>query len=313
VSEFEPVSVFQWVQVVKRMRLGRTLKAVAIVYSTYADGDTGLNVRPGTARVAVEAEVSYDTAKACTAKLRAAGLLRKAGRWGNTTMYRLALPDAGNVPVPNPAQHEAAIGKVRASVRGTYKPGTENLRVVEHPADASADPLPASPDPVCGGNDYPQIEGSAGGETPRRNESAAEQNGPAGSETPRYLLTTHLEVVPTSTLHSDNDLFAAVTDPSGPGRETYDDSPAAVSTPDAEPSPSHRCPHGNNRRRCVPCRAANKRQRDHAAAAAPSVTVPEFAPGQTHCEHGLKIRYRPDNSLACQGCRRGLPGKESSA
>ncbi len=307
---FEPVKVQDWLDTVKRMRLGRTLKAVAIVYATYASYETGLNVRPGTARVSVEAEVSYDTAKSCTAKLRDLGLLVRVGRYGNTTHYRLALPDIGRHPVPNPTQHELAIANVRSKVKGKYKPA-KDLRVAKHPADAQEDT-------TCGGNDYPQTENPAGGSTPPQKTPAGDPTKICGEPiTPLSLMDHPLQVVPTCNPHSDNDLLADVTDPSEAGRDETDSLPDDVPLPpptDLVTRP--RCRHGRSTRnrpdgtpRCNSCRTENTTQQ-------PAQAVNDPAEGET-CDHRWKTALRrPDGSPKCPACHRGLtgqPGKESTA
>lgn len=114
--------VRHWTDVVKRARLGRTVKAVAFLVATYADSD-GSRVFPGIARLAVEAEVTYNVAQGALGDLRKAGLLelvRHGTRRGESDEYRLILgPDLmDQVEVRSPTEVSVAIEAMRNQRRG---------------------------------------------------------------------------------------------------------------------------------------------------------------------------------------------------
>lgn len=110
-------SVWNWMHVVRRARLGRTVKGLAAVLASYADPN-GTRVFPGVARFAVEAEVEYKTAQEALSRLRRVGLIelvRRAGRRGQHDEYRLILHAdlLERVEVLSPVQVEVAAAKVR--------------------------------------------------------------------------------------------------------------------------------------------------------------------------------------------------------
>lgn len=156
----------QWTDVVRRARLGRTVKAVALVLATYADAD-GTRVYPGVARLSYDAEVNYNTAKGALKALRDAGLIRKVGRRGDADVYRLVLaPDLSDrCDVPTPAQVDLELAAIRGLKRGSYVPKQrdedEDLRPVDVAADGtgSEDLRPvsrAADSDICGPFDRPQ-------------------------------------------------------------------------------------------------------------------------------------------------------------
>ena len=317
----DDVRVLDWVKLLKRARLGRTVKGAAMVLSTFADFETGRKVRPGTARLAHEAEISPELAGRVLAVLCAAGLLEKVGKYGNTDEYRLIIAEdmsgrPGRVPIPDPVQHEQLIEKIRDRERGHYKgdPLRKNLPPVKPGADSGTSE-------ICPGSDWGQNSPSAPASIMEHSESAP------GSEPicPQSNRGLPMDRTSTTTSHPDKDLIPNVLVPSGPGREQDDGSPAAVTDPDAGDT-SHRCPHGNNRRRCVTCRRETK-SGVTTPPDGPTVTTPE--PRQPNCEHGFRVVHRTDGQLACPTCRyaaaeaaaeealsarrRSQPGKEVTA
>lgn len=127
----EPLTVRQWTDIVRRARLGRTVKSVALLLATYADAD-GTRVFPGIARIAVDCELSYNVVKAALAELRTTGLIalvRRAGRPGHADEYRLDLPAdlLDRVEVWTPAQVQVATNQIRAKKPwGGKKSGPSN-------------------------------------------------------------------------------------------------------------------------------------------------------------------------------------------
>lgn len=87
----------EWLDIVRRARLGRTVKAVAYYLGGRANND-GSHLFPGVARIAVECEISYASARSALAALRKAGLVERV-RQGNRKAhkadeYRLTLNPA---------------------------------------------------------------------------------------------------------------------------------------------------------------------------------------------------------------------------
>jgi hypothetical protein len=156
------VLLHEWLSVVRRARLGRTVKAVALMLSTYANVD-GTKVYPGIARLAVECELSAKAVKGALAALREQGLIevvRAARKAGEHNEYRLILAEdiLERIDVPPPDRHAASISVVAEQIRGRYIPqGTarpadddepEKLRGTAVPADD-----PPEPDPAGNGED----------------------------------------------------------------------------------------------------------------------------------------------------------------
>lgn len=121
----QQVTLRQWTDVVRRARLGRTVKAVAMVLATYADAD-GTRVFPGVARLSYECEITYNTAQKALARLREVQLIelvKRATRRGAADEYRLVLGAdlLEHVDVPTPAQVEKAINEIRGAKQGQWK------------------------------------------------------------------------------------------------------------------------------------------------------------------------------------------------
>lgn len=147
----------EWVSVVRRARLGRTVKAVAYALALYANPD-GRKVYPGIARLSVECELGTKVIKQSLKALRDAGLIevvRPASRPGESTEYRLILAEdlLDRIEVPSPALHTMAIRDASESIRGKYTAG--NLRGPGTPAD----------DEPAGARDH-ETDRSAGALTP---------------------------------------------------------------------------------------------------------------------------------------------------
>ncbi|WP_426513495.1 helix-turn-helix domain-containing protein [Dactylosporangium sp. McL0621] len=142
------VTLRQWVDVVRRARLGRTPKAVALMLATYADND-GRHVFPGVARLAVDCELTYNVVQTALQRLRQAGLIdvvRKASRPGQADEYRLILAAdvLDRIDVLTPGQHAGTASELAARRRGRYRPAAPS-----RPAEP-AQPLP----PTAWGADH---------------------------------------------------------------------------------------------------------------------------------------------------------------
>jgi Helix-turn-helix domain len=137
VSDDIGASVNEWVNVVRRARLGSSAKLIALVIASYANPD-GTHVYPGVARLAVQTELDYRTVRRALGKLRNAGLLqvtkRGARKAGQSDEYRLTLaPDLlDNIAVPTPDEEKEAI----QSVREKHRRSTGHLRPVETEKEA---------------------------------------------------------------------------------------------------------------------------------------------------------------------------------
>lgn len=103
-TELMPATVREWTDILARVRFGKvgvgrrnitgaTIKLVASRLADYADSN-GTRVRPGLARLALDVEIDYRTAKAAVAHLRGIGLLGlvRAGGRNGADEFRLTLP-----------------------------------------------------------------------------------------------------------------------------------------------------------------------------------------------------------------------------
>ncbi len=133
-------SVRDWLSVVRRARLGRTAKAVALALALRANPD-GTRIFPGLARLSVEMELSTKALKEALKVLREAGLIevvRAASMAGDANEYRLVLDDVlDKIDVPDPDAHDTAIRTVAAQIRGKYTP---KLRGTAAPAGSVDNP-----------------------------------------------------------------------------------------------------------------------------------------------------------------------------
>lgn len=274
----------QWTSVVRRIRLGRTVKAVAIMLTVYADPD-GSRVYPGVARLSYECELSYTVIKAALRKLRSLGLIVKVGRRGDADEYRLILHEdlIERVNVPTPSEVRVEIDRIRAAWKGTYQPG---LRSTPTPADGG---VRSTPTPA----ENAEVHGSAvNGVTP------APEPAVNGSTTLRStpLPATLHDPPPTDTLHSDQGLSTDAAATRAPEAEPED-----PISPPADLASHPRCPHGRSARRnrrgeprCEGCRAVE---------AAVEAGLPVQL-GPARCpDHGLQGGRRGDGKPNCTLCR----------
>ncbi|WP_433221844.1 helix-turn-helix domain-containing protein [Dactylosporangium sp. CS-047395] len=154
----ESVTLRQWLDVVRRARLGRTAKAVALMLATYADND-GSRVYPGVARLAVDCELTYNVIQTALKRLREAGLIavvRKGARRGQADEYRLILASdiLDRIDVLTPAHVTESSAVLAARRRGRHKPPAATApsrpphRPRPTPRDADdLDPPALHPDP----------------------------------------------------------------------------------------------------------------------------------------------------------------------
>lgn len=136
--QLRPVDRWEWLDLVRRARLGRTTKLVAVMLALYANED-GSRVFPGTARLAVVCELGYNTVKDHLAVLRDRGWIErvaKAGARGRADEYRLTVSDGEEVPTPG--QIDAEIERLRSAKAG-YKPRPQPGARAEVPAAKPVD------------------------------------------------------------------------------------------------------------------------------------------------------------------------------
>lgn len=174
-TEPQPISPYEWVEIVSRVRLGtvvvrpastpggreltvagRMVKAVAFRLAFYANAD-GTSVRPGPARLAVVCEVDYKSVKSAYAVLRGLGLLTQTAfargpqgtRGRSADEYRLTLPEdlLDRVQVLSPLEMDREIERVRETGRGHRGPGVGGR------------PTPSNPDSPQG-VDNQELEGA---------------------------------------------------------------------------------------------------------------------------------------------------------
>ena len=121
-----------WIDVVRRARLSRTVKAVAVMLATYTDWQTGRDAYPGIARLAVDCGLNYNTVKDALALLRKIGLIDydnpAGGRRRNyADAYRLVFrPDLSDqIEILTPAQQDRQIHAIREAKRGRMRPAEQ--------------------------------------------------------------------------------------------------------------------------------------------------------------------------------------------
>jgi hypothetical protein len=224
-SSTPTVSVREWTDVVRRARLGKTTKYIALMMATYADFRNGERVYPGVATIAVAAEVDYKTVQKAISVLLNVGLIelakRRSGQPGSHDEYRLILGEnlLEAVAVPSPAEATLAIQRVR---EGYHRRGRTGRAVgsTDGSVRGAGEPVRADNEEDVQPTGDP--ERGAVHPTPRR------------SYTPPHGALTPIDQPTTTTSHSDEDLRTAVTHTcaTGPPQD-----------PDPPPMPD-RCEHG---------------------------------------------------------------------
>lgn len=141
-------TVNEWVGVVRRAELDRTVKLVALTLASYASPD-GSRVYPGLARITVQCRIGYAAAKRAFRVLREVGLVelvrRGNRRAGRCDEYRLILgPDLlEKVDVPNPEQERKVIEAVKDADREASR---ERYRRRRSRVTADPEPVDNPPD-----------------------------------------------------------------------------------------------------------------------------------------------------------------------
>jgi hypothetical protein len=289
-AERMPATVREWTDILARIRFGKvkvagktlsgaTIKGVAARLASYADGN-GTRVRPGVARLAVDLEMDYQTARRAVSLLRGLGLIdlvRSGGRRG-ADEFRLTLPvdllDRDDLVVWSPIEQRAEIDRAQQAYRKPSDaprggPGGGQSLVPEGPHKGAASLVPQGPvqevppDPITGpsGTGYSPLTGPSG----------------TASLVPQGR-TTHQDLDTTTTHHPDQDLRTDVTGPREPEADTNPDPPlrpkkcpdglSAATRPDGKPE-------------CPICRRRASR---------PAIAVPE--PSDEHMATVIQLRTR---------------------
>lgn len=249
----QKITLRQWTDVVRRARLGRTVKAVAMVLATYADAD-GTRVFPGIARLSYECEIGYNVTQNALAKLRDVQLIElvnRSKRRGTADEYRLILGAEllERIEVPTPAQVELAINRIRNAKHRQPKPAVHPTALGTEEADADdlhptplgvEDPETAEVHPTGLGVDEARTPNGVG------SKPASTPNG-VGRVHPTPLGATTHYLDTTTTAHSGEEVLTTSHPPRAGAAESNPDLPSAdVIDLDARRvtlSPA-RCAHG---------------------------------------------------------------------
>lgn len=182
--ELRPVGYYEWVQIIRRARLGAviassgrigangrstrggmsgtTFTGIALCWASYGN-DRGQQIRPGDATVAVDMETTIAAASAVRKALLDIGLLQlvrpRRGRLG--AEYRLTMPEDlyDRLEVPSPAQHGLAAGRLRDGSRGRRKTAADadGPTLLDDADDLTDDTTDADDTPTVGGPvEYPK-------------------------------------------------------------------------------------------------------------------------------------------------------------
>lgn len=310
----DSTTVRQWTDILRRLRFGKrvavgktgvagsTIKAVALAVATYADSD-GSRVFPGLARIAVDLEIDYTTAKRAMAVLRDLGLLqlvRAGARRGRADEYRLALPAdlLERLVVLSPSQYDLEVERIRSATRRTHPAGTGAPRTCTSPTVR----VPHAPVPTVHNHpvrvpDAPVVHTAGPVGT-----GAAVLSKTVGTGAPhlQYGCATHLPPTTTdvtsTTDHPGEDVRTAVTVVRARG--AVEDPISDVGGGELE---SGRCGHGlstarrpDGRLACVACRVLE----DRAAGRRPD-PVPHRADDRARLATGdaVVLEFRPGSGL----------------
>ncbi|WP_045746404.1 hypothetical protein [Actinoplanes rectilineatus] len=270
-------TVREWTELLARIRFGTVkvagkslagarIKAVAYRLANYADSD-GTRVRPGIARVAVDVEVDYHTARRVIALLRKLGLLRlvRAGGRKGVDEFRLTLPvdllDRDDLEVWSPSRQRLEIERVSGSHRGTPKG-------------------PEGP----GGGESKVPEGSANDTGSLVPEGSAIEDEDTGS------------LIPEGSAQGPEGV--AIADPSGTTKTPIADPSGTRSLIPQAPLTHHDLDTTTTHQPADEVRTAVTDSRVTGPA-----TNPDFPTRPQRCDHGLPGGHRRDGKLACALCR----------
>ncbi|MCW2720494.1 helix-turn-helix domain-containing protein, partial [Pseudonocardia sp.] len=150
--ELNGTDPYTWRRLVRRVRLGPSVKLVASMLADYANVD-GTSVRPGNDRLVAVTELSDATVRRALKKLRELGLIERVfagsrtGRKGLADVYRLTYPDeldAYGELLP-PDELPPAPVAVTGDTAGT--PVTVTGDDVDKPVDNPGTPVAVTADP----------------------------------------------------------------------------------------------------------------------------------------------------------------------
>ena len=316
-----------WITVVRCLRLdgvvpgvaAKTLKEVLFYLAGYADYDHGYDVRPGTARIAVECEIDYRTAKRCLAAIRDLGLIRlvrSATRRGHADEYQLTVPadlhDRGILRTP--AEVDAEIEHVRQRHRRDPTPAspaptpTPATGPATTPVRVAPVPVPPAASPPVRDTQRPVQPPGDTDRTGRpvpanadRTVKSLRQYGSLYAPPPRHSTETTTTTEPTDTaLRTAVTLVAHPPPEQDQILEVVDTAPSAAAESDGTDGPCATHPalaggtRGDGLPRCAACRA---------------VAVPRRSPDPRRCEHGFTKGDRRDpRAVGCLHCKPNATG-----
>jgi len=156
---------YGWLRLIRRARLGSSVKLVAFVLASYANPD-GTSVRPGNPRLVAVTELSDKTVRTSLAKLRSLGLLErvregsKCGRKKLADEYRLTIPDNAIevlelLPVKELPGELETLPEASSPVTTTGDEAPEPVDNSASPVTSTGDEPPEEPpEPKNTGNQY---------------------------------------------------------------------------------------------------------------------------------------------------------------
>lgn len=261
-------TVREWTDYVRRLRLGRQVKGILMVFATYADGD-GTRVFPGAARLAVDCEVSYNYASDVITFAREVGLIELVRRGNKRTRradeYRLIFGAQilDHVAILDPITQRAAIDLARAAHGKVASEGPRRLII---PSRAARDLL------------SPAGDKDAGSVLP----PTGEQNGKV--------------LPPTGQIEPSEPSIS----PAPVGTETAISPVPVVGLVLSGTGPT--IPLDQSQLRTEPTRVDLDTAVTHSRAS--PIQDPDLPPLPKSCPHGLASRLRPGGTLSCPMCRR---------
>lgn len=268
------ISVRQWTEVVRRARIGKSVKAVALMMATYADSN-GTRIFPGLAVLAVATELNYNTVSSAVSKLQKCGLIERlktshqGRRQANEWRLVLAADVVDRVEILDPRAFKDAADVIRKRHRGVYKTDKykepestedEDLRPTERVAEQDSQPVDNS--------------------DLRPTEVVAES-------TPSEVSATRCvtaEPGPATRFEATCDLLSGPPPIHGPSHNYYLTNwlSSTVTHP-------------------VAGAAVDISESNFSEDTPPKPSLPD------RCEHGLKARLRADGKPSCALCRRNVP------
>lgn len=273
------ITVRQWTEVIRRARIGRSVKAVALMMATYADAN-GTRIFPGLAVLAVATELNYKTVSSAVSKLQKWGLIErlKTSHRGrrHADEYRLVLAAdvVERVEILDPRAFKEAADAIRKRHRGVYKTNkyeVDDSSAVESVENDGLRPTERVAEPEGQPVDNSDLRPSKG---------VAESPNPEVSAT--HCATA--EAGPATRFEATCDPVGGPPPIHGPSHNYYRTNwlSTTVTHPVAE-------------------LAVDNGESNFSENTSPSASLPD------RCEHGLKAHIRADGKPTCALCRRNAP------